>query len=181
MKTSLELAKERLASVKNESAAATTTHSRMFLLDTSGSMSLGLKIEYAKKALTTHIKPGDGVIAFDSDIHYIPGNKVDDILTGDLTAMLPALKEAMKFKCSHIILITDGQPNVEGDTFDVTDYVLHGIRGVRIDTIGIGNDCEKEFLESLSKATNGTSYHVDNPDQLTGVVGLLTDGSSINL
>ena len=178
MKTDLEIARERLSNIEN--GPKTKTHSRMFLLDTSGSM-LGFKLEHAKRALNTHIKPGDGIITFDSSVHYVIKDDIGAIFAGHLTAMLPAIKEAIKYKCSHIILITDGMPNVDGETADVTDFVLHQMRGIRIDSIGIGNDCQQEFLNSISKCTNGTSFHIDDPEQLSGVVGLLTSGSSINL
>ena len=178
MNANLEIARKRLSNIMNEPKA--TLHARMFLLDTSGSMD-GFKILYAKKALESHIKPDDGILAFDSEVHYVLQKDIGGILTGDLTAMLPAIKEAISYKCNHIILITDGMPNVGGETSDVTDFVLHQIRGIKIDTIGIGDDCEEEFLASISKCTNGTTFHIDDPEQLTGVVGLLTCGNSINL
>lgn len=178
MKTELEIARERVASL-NE-APKRSTHSRMFLLDGSGSMQ-GFKMMYAKEALKKHMKPGDGILVFDDTVHYIPEKFIDNITPGNLTAMLPALKEALTYKCIHIILISDGQPNKGGDTFEVTDFVRHSIRGVKIDTIGIGDDCEQEFLASISDFTNGTTVHIDDPEQLTGVVGLLTCGDSINL
>ena len=178
MKSKLELARQRIATINRTNNPR--VHSRMFLLDTSDSMR-GFKLQYAKQALNYHIKSGDGILTFDNNVHYVTKDLIGRIDTNGLTAMLPAIKEAVTYKCSHVILITDGQPNVEGETDDVTDFVRHSIRGIKIDTIGIGDDCELEFLASISKSTGGTNYFIDDPEQLTGIVGLLTAGSSINL
>lgn len=178
MENELEKARQRIAALSQMKKRI--SHSRMFLLDGSGSMN-DFKLMYAKEALKKNIRSGDGILTFDDDVHYIFEDQIDRITNGNLTAMLPALKEAVSYKCIHIILISDGQPNKGGETADVTDFVRHQITGIKIDTIGIGDDCELQFLESISKATNGTSIFIDNPRQLTGVVGLLTSGNSINL
>jgi hypothetical protein len=88
------------------------------------------------------------------------------------TAMLPAIINAIEKKVSHIILITDGWANVGGNSFDILDYVAT-LTGVKIDTIGIGSDCDHYMLKQISQMTRGGNYKVDDPMQLNGIVGLL--------
>ena len=147
------------------------THDKMFLLDVSLSMS-GNKLQNAKIALDKYIKAGDGLIVFGEEAHYIPEGQLNTIQPYGLTAMLPAIVLSMKYNAVELIIITDGDPNQGGNTMNVLDYVS-GLTGIKIDTIGIGDDCDISFLETLSEGTGGKSIHVDSPEYLDGAIALL--------
>ena len=147
------------------------THNLMFLLDTSTSM-VGEKLQCAKEALNLHRKPTDGLIVFGEKTMYITPTKLESVQPWGMTSMLPALEEAIKYKPYRIILISDGYPNLGGGIPEVLEFVGELV-GVRIDTIGIGTDCDKAFMESVSEITGGTNFHIDEPHELSGKVQML--------
>jgi hypothetical protein len=93
-------------------------------------------------------------------------------MTFGMTAMLPAITLALTLRARHIIMITDGQPNKGGEVMDVIDFLSH-IHGVRVDTIGIGNDCDTPFLDRVSKITKGKAVHIQEPEELDRAIQLL--------
>jgi len=174
----LEKARAELARVLN-GGQDNNVHDRAFLLDVSTSMS-GMKLEEAKRALLKNAKDEDLVITFGTDVHTVPKSMVSGLFVQGDTAMLPAIQQAVDMKVSHMILITDGWANIGGNSFDVIDFVAT-LTGVKIDTIGIGNDCDHVMLRQISTMTKGGNYKVDDPMQLNGVVGMLSAPKSINL
>jgi len=168
----LEKARAELAKAFGGGSSASSSD-RAFLLDISDSMH-GNKLEEAKKALLKHAKPNeDLIIVFGRDVAVLQYHMISAILTKGDTAMLPAIMEAVYYNVSHIVLITDGGANTGGGPFECIEYVSQ-LKGVKIDTIGIGRDCDDELLQQLSYLTGGNTYHVNDPFQLSGIVGLLS-------
>jgi Mg-chelatase subunit ChlD len=147
-------------------------HNRIFMLDVSSSMA-GDKLDNAKITLNRFKKIDDGLVVFGEEAYYVFGGNLNTVLPFGLTAMLPAFEISMKHRPTEIIMITDGQPNIGGGTFEVLEYVRDKVTGVQINTIGIGYDCDDEFLQTISEETNGTYQHIDNPGKLSNAVALL--------
>lgn len=166
----LELARAELAKTLAGGDVAYDS-GRAFLLDISSSM-VGMKLEEAKRSLLKNARNNDLIITFGYETHVIPKDMVSSLFVDGDTAMLPAIEKAVAMKISHIILITDGWPNVGGDQFAIMEYVAH-LSGIKIDTIGIGQDCDHMLLKNISKMCGGSNYKVDDPMQLNGIVGLL--------
>lgn len=168
MNLTLEQLRQEVNSLKSPNQKI---HERFFLLDVSDTMR-GQKLTLAKEALLKYFKDDDGLIVFGETAYYVNKAELPALMTFGSTAMLPAISMAMTLKARHIIMITDGQPNKGGWVEDVIDYVSH-IRGIRIDTIGIGNDCDILFLDRVSKITKGKAIHIQQPEELDGAVQLL--------
>jgi Mg-chelatase subunit ChlD len=171
----VELARAELALILNGG----TNVGRAFLLDISDSM-IGMKLEEAKRALIKNASPNDLIIIFGTLVRVISFELIKNVTTNGETALLPAIQKAVTFNVPHMILITDGGANYGGNAFDCLDYV-QTLKGVKIDTIGIGRDCDFALLEGISKATGGGNYNVNDPFELTGIVGLLSAPKTINL
>jgi len=157
-------------------------YDRMILLDVSFSM-MGEKLTAAKHCLKKYIKEGDGLIVFGASVYHVSYPKIDTIMADGNTPMLPALKLAMEFKPSKILLITDGEANTnleedecpwdcKGTAEHIIDY-LTGIMGVQIDTIGIGDNSDLPFLETVSEMTNGKFQYVEDVKDLEDSIKLL--------
>lgn len=182
---SLEELRERAKMV--ELYSTERHHNRMFLLDVSDSMS-GKKLECAKTALDLYRDVADGLILFGNKAHYISGD-LDNILTSGLTALLPAIKLAMAYMPTKLLIITDGMPNKDGQPEDVITYVS-SLTGVRIDLIGISRgadddgiswDIDPIFIEKLASITGGRSIIIKDPTKLSNNVKLLCAPGTIQL
>lgn len=180
---SLEELRERAKMV--ELYSTERHHNRMFLLDVSDSMS-GKKLECAKTALDLYKSAADGLILFGDKAHYISGD-LGNILTSGLTALLPAIKLAMAYMPTRLIIITDGMPNKDGQPEDVITYVS-SLTGIRIDLIGISRgddgaswDIDPIFIEKLALMTGGRSIIIKDPTKLSNSVKLLCAPGTIQL
>ena len=85
---------------------------------------------------------------------------LEDESVGGGTNMTGALKELYKiikgkqYKSTRVILVSDGRPDsVPSSVIDVVKMLYEGII---IDTVGIGEDCDKELLKNIAKLTGGT-------------------------
>jgi Mg-chelatase subunit ChlD len=170
LKPTLETATQELYSLLSGNSHP-PSH-RAFLVDTSYSMK-GTKITEAKKALTKNVQPSDKIITFGSTVQVVAFQNIFDIEPDGETAMLPAIKKAVEGLSTHLILISDGNANEGGDAYECLDYVTRLNKIVKIDTIAIGNDCDVDLLQGLAKISGGSTYSVNDPLQLTGVMGLI--------
>lgn len=152
----------------------------VWLLDVSSSMSDKIykqpghksKIDSAKEALMKHAKYDETIITFGSHVHVHSYQEIERLSTNGMTAMLPAIMIAVNAGCLTINMITDGDPNQDGNKEDVLAAVA-GLTGIRINTIGVGDDCDLEFLRKIANMTGGRFQHCDNVELLDGQVKML--------
>ena len=133
------------------------------LYDASGSM-IGLKWQELLKAATVLNEHAGRVqittIAFNNYLYL--EEEIENIhpecSTHTMSAATYAINQAMNRVEGkrRIILVTDGHPSDCSNT-GLADYVRD--KGVIIDTVGIGEDCDKIGLEAISNATGGKFYH----------------------
>jgi Mg-chelatase subunit ChlD len=72
------------------------------------------------------------------------------------TALAPAMRTAFLMNASRIVLLSDGLGNVGGDAGSLLRDAREAMRGgVRIDTIGLGNDQDRELLNALATESGG--------------------------
>lgn len=158
----------------------------IMVIDRSGSMKNAVergvnKLDVAKEAVLEAVEILNpfylvGIIAFDTDSFFavplIEAKEVDiikDLLlavtpTGG-TALLPAMKEAYnKLKDSdsavrHMIILSDGLSD-DAD-FEALSKEI-STDGITISTVGVGDDSDKELLESIARWGGGRSYFSSN-------------------
>ena len=164
---------------------------RVIALDASSSMA-GQSIIDAQIMARRRLKQEDGLFIFNDTVHFVDQTKIGYIVASGNTAMGPCIKEILDTVkgIQEVILITDGVPNVSMDgnitiwgegCVDEILTLLAGVNGVVIHTIGIGWDCDKEFLEEIASLTGGQSHHIDNTESLDQVVGLLEYNNAIEM
>lgn len=144
------------------------------LLDISGSMA-GKKIGDAKQAIVEFLRRNDlegsevGLVTFGAavktyELNYEPSfleENIRHLEAGGETPMMRAIGtayEIMKDKSNRVMVIaTDGHPKdaKEGEILEYASSLKR--KGLRIITIGIGEDVNKEFL--LSLASSREEYH----------------------
>lgn len=134
----------------------------MLVIDTSGSMNSGGKLEAAKAAATAYIEQARqddliGILSFNTDIQYVqPLTKdrdkllkaVDDLKALHDTAMYDALRQAMELiqpieGRKAIIVLTDGLDNRSKiSPLELAQSV--GGAGLTISTIGLGEPAQSQ-------------------------------------
>ncbi len=73
-----------------------------------------------------------------------------------MTALAPAMRTAFLLKAKRIILLSDGLGNLGGDAGSVLRDAREAMRGgVRIDTIGLGQDQDVWLLRTLAEESGG--------------------------
>lgn len=81
---------------------------------------------------------------------------VRDIGLTGRTALAPAMRTAFLMNARRIVLLSDGLGNVGGGADAVLRDAREGMRGgVRIDTIGLGNDQDARLLDALASESGG--------------------------
>ncbi len=166
----------------------------LLVIDISGSMNVGGKLDGAKtaaKAYVDQMRPGDqaGLIAFDTHDNYVQKltqdhtalkNAIDSLKPGSDTAMFNALisaEAALKDVSGRkaIITLTDGMDN--RSTHKAND-VITGISnsGLSISTIGLGDPTTKSLsgldetgLKSLATQAGGAYSSASDPNSLTSL------------
>jgi len=143
----------------------------MLVVDVSGSMVNGGKIQAARQAARAYIdqmRPGDqaGLISFNTRITYVQpvtGDRqalvaaIDSLVTRDDTAMYDALLQAVAALeglpgRKAIILLTDGLDNSSAGTLaDVTASISQG--GLSISTIGLGDPAAGSGFYGIDEAS----------------------------
>jgi hypothetical protein len=133
------------------------------------------KIEVAKAELVdalTKLPAGTrvDVIFFDSEVEAFAPDVValDDATRASLigyvsaetaagsTALAPAMRTAFVMQSHRVVLLSDGLGNVNGNSDDVLRDAREAIRaGIRIDTIGIGIDQDRQLLGELAGESGG--------------------------
>ncbi len=166
----------------------------MLVIDISGSMNVGGKLDGAKAAAKTYVdqmRPGDqaGLIAFDTHNTYVQKltqdhtalkTAIDGLKTGSDTAMFDAVvtgEDALKDVSGRkaIIVLTDGLDNRSThNTNDVISDISKS--GLSISTIGLGDPTTKSLqgldeagLKSLATQAGGAYSSASDPTALTSL------------
>src|SRR5262245_19919711 len=159
----------------------------VFVMDTSGSMRIGKKMEQAQKALKyclnqLHSKDRFTLISFattvnpyeekllDASSEQLRKAKkwVDELEATGGTAIQPALEAALKLRPNDadrpftIVFFTDGQPTIgETDSDKIfKNIVAKNTANTRIFTFGVGDDVNAAFLDRLGESTRALSAYV---------------------
>ncbi len=161
----------------------------VFVLDTSGSMADGGKLDQAKRALNfclRNLNPDDRfeivrfsteteplfhklesadqgnlarAAAFIKDLRPIGGTAIADAL---VAALAPAAGTVQSDRPYVVVFLTDGMPTIGvTDDTQILDRVKRASpRLVRIFSFGIGTDVNTHLLDRLSEETRGASQYV---------------------
>ena len=111
---------------------------------------------------------GGGVVLIDT---------VPDPMGG--TPMHLGIEYGHREGATHLIVVTDGQPDSERATFEAA--ALFG-RPIDVFYVGDGNDEGARFARELARRTGGTAHlsSLDKPKELTSqIAGLLGDGGAL--
>jgi Ca-activated chloride channel family protein len=160
------------------------------VLDTSGSMADGGKLDQAKRALSfclqnlnrgdrfevirfaTEAEPLfqklapaekeqiDKALAFVKELRPIGGTAIDDALTA---ALAPVASSGQPGRPYVVVFLTDGRPTIGAtDETQILDRVKRSTygRAVRIFCFGIGTDINTHLLDRLSEETRGACQYV---------------------
>ncbi|MDX2147379.1 MAG: VWA domain-containing protein [Planctomycetota bacterium] len=167
----------------------------VFVLDNSGSMARFVmgstrtqqKIaNHAAAAAVSMLEPTDliGVITFnDSFEELIPlgpnknpaqtAQEIRGISSGGGTHVGPAFARAVKLlenaeaKNKHVIVLTDGKSM--GSESLPGQAQRAAASGIKVSTIGVGDDADDQTLRRMAAVGNGTFYSVSNPSMLPRV------------
>ncbi|MBN1428597.1 MAG: VWA domain-containing protein [Anaerolineae bacterium] len=156
------------------------------VIDRSKSMS-GVRMQHLKNAayrIIDECKPTDiiSMVAFSDDAEVIvPAQRLSDprnaktmisaIRADGATAILAGLRQGLiqieRFRSSeyvnHLILITDGR--TYGDEAECIKMATKARdNGIGISGMGIGEDWNDRFLDSLASQTGGSSVYINSPD-----------------
>jgi VWFA-related protein len=168
----------------------------MLVMDISGSMKYGRKLDSAKAAAIAYVnqmRAGDeaGIITFDTEVSYLlptTGDHerlkaaIDGLQTGSDTAMYDAVYEAIDLLQNlsgrkAVIVLTDGMDNRSQHTAQEVIGRI-GPAGLSISTIGLGNPADKTAtlsgidepaLRNLAEQAGGTYAFANDPDSLKAV------------
>ena len=175
----------------------------VFVIDISGSM-MGDKIVQARKAVINSLESLNasdrfGLVAFDSDVYVFQHSMtrgdytqeaiqwVSQLKAGGSTAMMNGLKagaavgvSSANMQSIDLLLLTDGRPNVGSSTAaemlqDLQTEMMRLERGIRIFTVGIGQNLDQTLLNKLSQATQGEATFALDDNEITGQVAALFD------
>jgi hypothetical protein len=171
------------------------------VIDISGSMSQGRKLEYAKRAcrkLVEQLKIGDysGLVVFDHsvDVKVKPGPVTPEFKTRLLKAIdalevngntnfsdaiVEALNSLAKLDLPHgilqrLILFTDGQPNrgiVDEGALKALVAKQLGASSISFFGYGEGHQCNQALLRELSQVAKGNYAYVESADDALGAFG----------
>jgi len=164
----------------------------VFVLDSSGSMgssvmgSVRTQQQIANQAAAMAIQSLDktdlvGVISFNDQYRVVaplaPNSEPDrtasltqSISSGGGTTVGPAMREAARqlagadAKLKQVIVLTDGRSTDE--EFLVAQAESMSRQGIRVTTIGVGDDADMNTLADVARAGGGAFYSVINPNML---------------
>jgi Ca-activated chloride channel family protein len=164
----------------------------VLVLDKSGSMAEGLKLEMVKEAARGAVellaaKDQVGIVAFD----YVPNwvselkpcsdkaavfDSLARIHAEGGTLILPALEQAYQAldrigndaRYKHVILLSDGEDNARGASDPAFASLVNQMSASRITVscVGVGHDVDRELLESIARQGAGRCYF---PEELASV------------
>lgn len=161
--------------------------STMVVVDRSGSMSSGDKIEAAKAAARLYVNSfgaGNeaGLVQYDDVVDLLQGlndvdasraaliGLIDQMTPRNRTAIGAALQTAQSELTAnaaagyqpHIFLLTDGRENEDPPMADVFWGEIYGT-GTRVDVVAIGNNAQVSDLEQFANASGGDIFFAFDP------------------
>jgi Ca-activated chloride channel family protein len=162
------------------------------VIDRSGSMEMGNKMEYAQKAASVAVEallPTDRVSITIFDDHAItifpngfPINKpailasIAQIVPRGGTDLFRGYSEGGKQTeanlvpdgLNRILLVSDGRANVGVVDPNTLAQEAQGLasRGVSTTTLGVGIDYNEDLLEAMARSGEGNYYYIQSPVQL---------------
>ena len=165
------------------------------VIDKSGSMNSGGKIQAAKEAaiLALHrLKSNDivSVVLYDSDVEVlVPATKMthrDRIIrkirgigAGGSTALYAGVQtgadEVRKFlsneRVNRVVLLSDGLANVGPDSPRALGKLGADLvdEGISVTTIGLGSGYNEDLMSKLAYKSDGGHYFCEEADELAGV------------
>jgi Ca-activated chloride channel homolog len=192
-----------LKGVKDASEAERIPLNLSLVLDRSGSMRDGDKLENLKRACETliqNLKPEDyvSVVAYATDAEVIQKSsrlehkeiirqKIRMLTPTSATnlsgGMLMGFQEAKSTKrekyVNRVLLLSDGLAN-QGVT-EVTklqEMVRTRFKedGVAISTFGLGEDYNEDLMTNIAEAGKGNYYFIANPEMISGIFGKELNG-----
>ena len=165
------------------------------VIDKSGSMAEDGKIDYTRKAtdfLIDHLSPQDyfSIVAYGTRVHIISESgpvlsravlkhQLQEIETGGMTNLSGGLFEAytqvkkhpIKNGINSILLLSDGMAN-RGIIHmeELAPYIeQYRDEGIRVSSLGLGNDFNDELMMQLAELSNGNYYYIKNPEDIPGI------------
>ena len=157
----------------------------VFVMDESGSMS-GSPISHSRtaaKRFVAALLDGDraGLVGYDSsanlrqgltDDHDALNRSIESLSAGGGTDTEAGLRTGlqhleqtgMENRSQVIILLSDGRSNSDSYPRSVAEDAAD--RGVRISTVGLGNNIDENELQDIADITGGDYYHVEDEEDL---------------
>jgi Ca-activated chloride channel family protein len=181
---------------RDASSARHTPINLALVIDHSGSMSEGAKIDNAREAAREAIdqlEPSDtfSLVQFDNNVDVlIPAQPVEDkehlkeivdrIEPGGSTALYAGVQEGEHQlrqyfdakNVNRVILISDGIANVGPSSPDELADLGRDIRekGASVTTIGLGADYNEDVMASIAEASGANYYYVQDAEKLPGIL-----------
>lgn len=162
------------------------------VLDRSGSMAEGKKMDYARRAavfVVEQLLPTDrvSVVVFDNEVEtLVPSTAAEGKpgIVSRLNAVRPrgstdlhggwaegarqAGSALVRDGINRVLLLSDGLANqgVTDPNTIATEARGMSARGVSTTTLGVGDDYNEDLMESVATAADGNYYYIQTPDQL---------------
>lgn len=164
------------------------------VLDKSGSMYEGEKLEYVKEAVQyviSQLRPEDicSVVAFaekgrvvipagqitDKDLAKRVIQNINQIEVGSGTEMSAGIdaatvevkKNFARDRVNHVILLTDGLTQHEERCREKCRQAAD--EGLSFSTIGVGNDFNEKLLIDMANTAGGKSYYIERPKDIPDI------------
>ncbi|MEM7304141.1 MAG: VWA domain-containing protein [Pseudomonadota bacterium] len=164
------------------------------VLDRSGSMS-GAKIEQARQAallLVDQLQSKDifSLVVYDNDVKVlVPAQpvknkawirrQIQSIRHGGSTALYGGVEEGGhqireyldEAKINRVILLSDGKANVGPKSPGDLAHLGHRLQrdGIRVTTVGLGDDYHEDVMVSLAEASAANYYYVQDVEALPSI------------
>jgi Ca-activated chloride channel family protein len=165
----------------------------VLIIDKSGSMGRGEKLDYAKaaaRAAAGTLKDNDliEVIGFDSQPFVVVpleplktarpylGQMIDRLKARGTTYLMPALKQADRDLAAsgaaikHVVILTDGETGGTAAMYYDLVATMHRQGGVSVSSIAIGNEANVRLLDSISQYGGGALYQTSSAEALPQLV-----------
>jgi Ca-activated chloride channel family protein len=168
----------------------------MLVIDISGSMNTGGKLQAAKEAAIAYVdqaRPDDqiGLLAFNTEIEYVQPltsnhealkNAIESLRAQDDTAMYDALEQAIEYLSAvqgrkAIIVLTDGLDNRSKRSPQEVIQMI-GPEGLSISTVGLGDPTQstgaitslnEPALQALAQEAGGAYGYANDAESLTAL------------
>jgi Ca-activated chloride channel homolog len=165
------------------------------VLDHSGSMAVGKKMEFAREAAVFAVRqllPADrvSVTIFDEIVETIVPNtaavekesivrKIEQVQPDGSTALHGGWAEGARQVAGNripeglnrVLILSDGLANVGLTDPAVIAGEARGMvsRGVGTTTLGVGDDYHEDLMQAMAQAGDGNYYYIETPRQLSDI------------